>query len=112
MPALPFEITPIEVKRSLDAGEKMSLIDVREPFEFEQARIEGARLVPMRTIAESLPSLEEESERATLIVLCHHGMRSLNVVDWLRRQGVEACMSMQGGIDRWSLEIDPAVPRY
>lgn len=112
MDALPLEITPSEVKRRLEAGERLSLIDVREPFEYAQARIDGSRLAPMRTIPESLPSLEEESEQSTLIVLCHHGMRSLNVVDWLRRQGVEACMSMQGGIDRWSCEIDPAVPRY
>jgi len=45
-------------------------------------------------------------------VFCHHGVRSLSVVDWLRRQGVENCQSMAGGIDRWSLEIDPAVRRY
>ena len=85
---------------------------MREPSEFAQARIEGSRLMPMRTIPESLPSIEEESERSALVVVCHHGVRSLSVADWLRRQGVEACMSMEGGIDRWSREIDPAVPRY
>ena len=49
---------------------------------------------------------------ATLIVYCHHGVRSLNVVNWLREQGVSGCQSMAGGIDRWSLQIDPSIPRY
>ena len=53
-----------------------------------------------------------EEEENPIVVLCHHGMRSLQVVGWLREQGVENCTSMAGGIDRWSLEIDPKVPRY
>jgi rhodanese-related sulfurtransferase len=106
----PLEITPTEVKQRLDSGEKLRLVDVREPFEFRQARIEGSELIPMRSVAQSLASLE--AEESPLIVFCHHGMRSLQVVGWLREQGVEECASMAGGIDRWSLEIDPAVPRY
>ena len=86
------------------------MVDVREPHEFRQARIEGTELIPMRTVAQALPSLEEEE--SPLIVFCHHGMRSLQAVQWLRQQGLENCASMQGGIDRWSLEIDPAIPRY
>ena len=64
----------------------------------------------MRTVPESLGRLEDSDEE--LIVLCHHGVRSLRVVSWLREQGVQNCASMEGGIDRWSLEIDPGVPRY
>ena len=86
------------------------MVDVRETHEFRQAHIEGTELIPMRTVAQALPSLEEEE--LPLIVFCHHGMRSLQVVQWLRQQGLENCASMQGGIDRWSLEIDPAIPRY
>ena len=56
--------------------------------------------------------LQEQARQAPLIVFCHHGVRSLNVVNWLRRQGVENCWSMAGGIDLWSLAIDPGVPRY
>jgi rhodanese-related sulfurtransferase len=104
------QITPKEVKQRLDAGEKLRLIDVREPFEYAQARIEGSELIPMRTVPSSLDSLQREE--APFVVLCHHGMRSLQVVSWLREQGVERCSSMEGGIDRWSLEVDPAVPRY
>jgi rhodanese-related sulfurtransferase len=104
------EISPQEVKRRLDAGEKLRLIDVREPFEFQQARIEGAELIPMRSVGQSLSSLENGEN--TIVVFCHHGMRSLQVVGWLRQQGVEDCVSMSGGIDQWSLMIDPQVPRY
>ena len=107
---LAFEVTPAEVKRRMQAGEPLRLIDVREPWEFERARIEGSELIPMRTVPESLGRLEESG--AGLIVLCHHGVRSLRVVAWLREQGVENCASLEGGIDRWSLEIDSTVPRY
>ncbi len=107
---LPFEVNPVEVKRRMESGERLRLIDVREPWEFERARIEGSALIPMRTVPESLERLEESD--AALIVLFHHGVRSLRVVSWLREHGVENCASLEGGIDRWSLEIDPAVPRY
>jgi rhodanese-related sulfurtransferase len=108
--SLSLEITPREVKDRLDSGEKLRLVDVREPFEFQQAHIDGSELIPMRTVPQALPSLEAED--APLIVFCHHGMRSLQVVSWLRERGVEECVSMAGGIDRWSLEIDSTVPRY
>lgn len=110
--AVPFEITPGEVRRRLDAGEKLTLIDVREPVEFQTASIAGAQLMPMRTVPAALQVLESAADDGTLIVFCHHGVRSLNVVNWLREQGIEACQSMAGGIERWSIEIDPTVPRY
>jgi len=110
--ALPLEITPQDVQRRLHTGEKLALIDVREPHEFQLARIAGAELIPMRAVPAELSRLDERAEDAPLIVFCHHGVRSLNVVHWLREQGLGACQSMAGGIDRWSLEIDPGVPRY
>src|SRR3984957_11462472 len=108
----PFEITPQEVNHRLQTGEKLTLIDVREPHEFQLARIEGAELIPMRSVPAELSRLDERADDTPLIVFCHHGVRSLNVVHWLREQGVGACQSMAGGIDRGSLEIDSAVPRY
>ena len=66
----------------------------------------------MRTVPGELQRLDTLAEETPLVVFCHHGVRSLNVVHWLREQGVAACQSMAGGIDRWSLEIDPGVPRY
>ena len=109
---LPLEIAPGEVKRRIDAGEKLYLIDVREPFERAQSSIAGSELVPMRSVPASLPQLQLRAAEAPLIVFCHHGVRSLNVVAWLREQGVENCQSMSGGIDLWSVEIDARVPRY
>ena len=106
------EISVQEVKRRLDSGEKLALIDVREPFEFAAARLESAELIPMNTVPERLDDLRAKAAGAPLVVLCHHGVRSLNVVAWLRRQGVENCWSMAGGIDLWSLAVDPSVPRY
>ena len=107
---LPLEISPQEVKHRLDSGEKLWLVDVREPFEFSQAHVKGSELIPMRAIPGAVSLLSDE--KTPLIVFCHHGVRSLQVVSWLREQGVESSRSMEGGIDRWSLEIDPSVPRY
>lgn len=109
---LPAEIHPQEVQRRIDAGEPLVLIDVREPEEYAITRIEGATLIPMRNIPANLQQLEARADESTLIVFCHHGVRSLNVVQWLRAQGVPACQSMAGGIDAWSIVIDPSVPRY
>jgi rhodanese-related sulfurtransferase len=108
----PAEITPRQLKEKLDAGEPVQLIDVREPQEFAVCRIEGAELIPMRAIQQSLPTLEEKAARGPLVVYCHHGIRSLQAVSWLRRQGFPVCQSLEGGIDRWSVLIDQTVPRY
>ena len=112
MPAPPLEVDPQEVKRRLDSSEKLHLIDVREPHEFALAKIEGAALIPMRAVPGELQDLEARANEGTLIVYCHHGVRSLNVVNWLREQGISACQSMAGGIDAWSLRVDQSVPRY
>jgi rhodanese-related sulfurtransferase len=103
------ELTPAELKQRLDRNDKLLLIDVREPHEFEICRIEGANLIPMRTIPANLQQLDVDEG---VICYCHHGMRSLDVVVWLQQQGVTNARSLAGGIDRWSLEIDPKVPRY
>jgi rhodanese-related sulfurtransferase len=103
------EITPAEAKQRLEGGAGVLLVDVREPWEFEICRIEGAKLIPMGTIPANLQALDTDDE---VICYCHHGMRSLDVAVWLRGQGVERAKSLSGGIDRWSAEIDPSVPRY
>ena len=109
---LPLETTPKEVHRRQQAGERLLLIDVREPGEFSLAHIDGSELIPMGTVPANLQLLDAKAEETPLIVFCHHGMRSLQVVAWLREKGIEACQSMAGGINLWSLEIDPTVPRY
>lgn len=103
------EISAREVKDRLDKGDKFLLVDVREPREYEQCHIEGAVLIPMGSIPASLQKLDTGAD---VICFCHHGMRSLDVANWLRAQGIKSAKSMAGGIDRWSLEIDPSVPRY
>ena len=101
-------IEPREVHELMQKGEKFLLLDCREPWEYETARIEGATLIPMREIP---GKLEEIPKDQTVVVYCHAGMRSFNAASWLKRQGVNA-LSMSGGIDLWSKEIDPKVPRY
>lgn len=108
--AAPLEVSPKDVKKHMDAGKPVRLVDVREKFEFDCARINGAELIPMRSVPKALPLFEEEKN--PIVVFCHHGQRSMQVVTWLREQGIENCQSLAGGIDRWSVEIDPAVPRY
>lgn len=107
-----FEITPLEAKQRLTADQPASLIDVREPWEYAAAHISGARLLPMSYVGAELQTLEGLSDDADLLVICHHGVRSLQVVAWLRERGIENAFSVAGGIDRWSQEIDPEVPRY
>jgi adenylyltransferase/sulfurtransferase len=103
------EISAIELKQRLDNGEKILLVDVREPWEHTQCRIEGAVLIPMGSIPANLQKLDVDEP---VICYCHHGIRSFDVANWLRQQGVSSARSLAGGIERWSLEIDSRVPRY
>jgi rhodanese-related sulfurtransferase len=112
MEGLPLEINVLEVKRRLGAGEALRLIDVREPREFALCRIEGAESIPMRSIPKELAALRGKAAEGTLVFYCHHGSRSLQIVNWLRQQGLAACQSMQGGIDRWAASVDPGLRRY
>jgi len=103
------EISVAELQKKKKAGEPFLLIDVREPWEYETCRIEGAQLIPMRTIPANLHKLDVDQD---VICYCHHGQRSLDVAAWLRGQGIESAQSLKGGIDSWSMEIDPTVLRY
>jgi len=103
------EITPKDVKARLDRGEKFLLVDVRQQWEFDLCRIDGAKLVPLNALSSSLSELAAADD---VIVYCHHGKRSMDAVVFLRQQGVDGARSMAGGIERWSNEVDPKVPRY
>jgi rhodanese-related sulfurtransferase len=105
-----YEITAEEVKRKLDGAEAFTLLDVREPWEFETARIEGAKLMPMGDVPSRAHQELDPDEQ--LVVVCHHGVRSMNVTVWLRQQGFEKAQSMRGGIDAWSRHVDGKVPMY
>ncbi len=102
------EIEPQELARMQEAKEDFFLLDVREPREYETARIEGSALIPMSQVPQRVDELPSDK---AIVVHCHHGGRSMQVVMWLRRQGIQAC-NLNGGIDRWSVEVDPRVPRY
>jgi rhodanese-related sulfurtransferase len=108
----PLEIGPRELKQRLDAGEAVQLIDVRDPREYTLARWDGAERIPLRAIPKAVATLRERAAGGPLVFFCHHGARSLQTVSWLRRMGVNGCVSLYGGIDLWSAAIDPAVPRY
>jgi rhodanese-related sulfurtransferase len=86
------------------------LIDVREPWEFETARVEGSLLMPMGDVPSR--AHQELDPEGRLVVVCHHGIRSMNVTVWLRNQGFEQAQSVRGGIDAWAAEVDPAIARY
>lgn len=105
---LPVEVAPAELAERLRAKEGVLLLDVREGWEVQVSRIASARHVPMNELPGALDTLERARET---IVYCHHGTRSAMVVHWLRQQGYRA-RNLTGGIDRWSREVDPGVPRY
>jgi rhodanese-related sulfurtransferase len=107
-----YEITPLAAKEQLSDRNKATLIDVREPAEYALARIDGAELIPMGSVPGELQKLEGLADSGDLLILCHHGVRSLRVTMWLRARGIENCYSVAGGIDRWSWEVDASVPRY
>lgn len=105
----PEEIAPPELKRRLDAGEKLLLLDVRNPDEFALCRLEGATLVPLPELPSRVGEIPGDRP---LVVYCHHGIRSLRAVHFLREHDFPEALSLQGGIDAWSRTIDSSVPRY
>jgi rhodanese-related sulfurtransferase len=108
---LPLEIDVRSVQQMRDRREKFTLLDCREPGEVATAKIDGSLHIPMRETPTRLAELPAD-KAAHIVVHCHHGGRSLRVTQFLRQQGFENAQNMAGGIDAWSLEIDPAVPRY
>lgn len=111
MSAEALEIGVREAQEWLSAR-KAVLIDVREPEELALARIPEAESIPMQSIPPALQRLDALADEKTLLFLCHHGVRSLQVAAWMREHGVENCFSVAGGIDRWSVEVDPSLGRY
>src|SRR5204862_5775025 len=98
-----------ELKRKLDAHEAFKLIDVREPFEYEIARIDGAKLIPLAEIGERPEELEGEQP---IVVHCHSSTCSAQAVRLLQQRGFSSVYNLEGGIDAWSDQIDPSVPKY
>jgi rhodanese-related sulfurtransferase len=101
-------IMPSELKERLDAGDRPELLDVREPWEFELARIEGSRLVPMGELSERVSELDPAAE---IVVICHHGARSAYVTRALQQAGFAKVLNLEGGLNAYS-DVDGSVPRY
>ncbi|HEY2413991.1 MAG TPA: rhodanese-like domain-containing protein [Pirellulaceae bacterium] len=99
------------VRKLLDDKEPFLFLDCREASEVATAKIIGTTHIPMREIPGRLTELQPH-QNGRVIVHCHHGGRSLRVTQFLRQQGFDKAQNMAGGIDAWSLEIDPTVPRY
>jgi len=103
------EMTPREFKERLSTGWKPWLLDVREPWEYSTARIDGATLIPLGELAHRISEVPRDTE---IVVYCHHGMRSERACSMLRQVGWTSVYNLSGGIDRWSVEVDVSVPRY
>jgi molybdopterin/thiamine biosynthesis adenylyltransferase/rhodanese-related sulfurtransferase len=105
------EITPAELKERLDRGDRLTIIDVREPFEWDIGNLEphGARLIPMKEIQQRYEEIDPADE---IVLQCRSGARSANVLGFLRQQGYERLLNLKGGILAWSDEVDPSIPKY
>jgi len=110
-PPLPVEIDVQSVQALRQRGEPFLLLDCREADEVAAARIAGSLHIPMREIPQRLDELIPRRDER-IIVHCHHGGRSLRVTHFLRQQGFTRVQNMTGGIDAWSVAVDPEVPRY
>lgn len=103
------QCTTQQLQQRLENGDRLLLLDVREPHEFAFARIEGSRHIPLRQLPERADELDKTLD---IVVLCHHGMRSQQACLFLEQYGFDRLYNLKGGIDAWSLTCDPSIPRY
>ena len=103
------EITVEELKRRLDRQDKLFILDVRNPEEYQICRIPGSTLLPLPELPQRFRELDPERE---MVVHCKSGMRSAKAIQFLRQQGFDKVKNLQGGILAWSERIDPSLPRY
>ena len=100
---------PEELKKRLDAGEKPILLDVREPWEFSICKIEGSVNISMSEPEKLINELNANDE---IIAICHHGMRSFQVCNYLENNGFNKVLNLDGGIDSWAKTIDTDMVQY
>jgi rhodanese-related sulfurtransferase len=105
------EISVRELKDALDAGQPVHLLDVRHSWEHQTAALPGSQLIPLPELPARLAEVRP-SPGTPIVVYCHHGVRSRSGAAVLARAGLQDVCSLAGGIDAWSLNIDPSVPRY
>ncbi len=102
-------ITPREVSERLQNGEQLQFLDVREPWEYDTARLENSILIPLGAIPSRYPELDPEKE---WIVYCHHGIRSRQACSILESVGIKNVSNLHGGLDYWSQTVDRSIPQY
>ena len=102
------EISVHQLKERIEKGEKVFLLDVREPYEYKVANLSG-HLIPLGQLADRVQELDREKE---IVVYCHHGNRSAFAVQFLKNEGFESVLNLAGGIDAWSQEVDSKMPKY
>ena len=100
---------PVELQARLVAGDKLQLVDVREAWEFNTARIDGSKLMPMDEVAARTGELDHDAD---IIVICHHGGRSLQIAAFLEREGFSKVHNLTGGVNAWARSIDPSMQTY
>jgi len=105
------QITPLELKQRLDSGEPLTLLDVRESWEFQLCHINNSLHIPLGDILAS-QSFEQLDKQIEIIAICHHGIRSLQAATQLQRNGFERITNLQGGVHHWALQVDPNMARY
>lgn len=103
------QISPLELKEKLDRGEKVFLVDVREDWEIEIAQLPNSEVITQKLAYEILNKWDKTSE---VVFYCHHGIRSLEAAAYFIGHGMPNVKSLNGGIERYSLEVDPSIPRY
>lgn len=103
------QLTPVQLKQRLDRGDKLVVVDVREPWEVAVCALPGARHIPMREIPARAAELPRDTD---VVLLCHHGVRSQYVASFLERLGFEQLYNLAGGIDAWAKDVDPAMAKY
>ena len=106
---LDFNISPVELKSRLDRGDRLFLLDVREPYEHQIAALAGSSLIPLGELTMRHGEVDPDDE---IVAYCHLGIRSSNAVAYLRSLGYSKARNLVGGIDAWSLKVDPALRRY
>ena len=105
------QISSIELKQRLDDGEQLTLLDVREGWEFELCKIDNSLHLPLGDLIQ-LQSLDKLDPNLSIIVICHHGIRSQQAAMLLQRNGFDKVCNLIGGIHHWSIHVDPDMPRY
>ncbi|PWR25596.1 rhodanese-like domain-containing protein [Zavarzinia aquatilis] len=109
MTALQIEAEALAAR--LAAGDRPFILDVREPWEFDLCRLDGAVNIPLGQLTSAFdPAAVAEGQ--DIVVVCHHGMRSLQATMWLRRQGIDTAINLSGGVDRWAQVVAPEMARY